>query len=144
MYLNGRIFKEGKFWLIEVPVLDVMTQGRTKNEAYDMLRDAIEMLVDKKGFKIRIIHTSKDSFIVGSNDDKVFIAFILKRQRVVHGLSLADMARRLHKKSRNAYRQYEQDNNINPTIAKLQEILRAMSSNVIIKIEEQDDIEKVA
>jgi hypothetical protein len=34
MELQGHVWKEGKFWLIEVPALDVMTQGKTKEDAY--------------------------------------------------------------------------------------------------------------
>jgi predicted RNase H-like HicB family nuclease len=52
MKLTGKLFKDGKFWLIEVPILDVMTQGHTRKEAFEMIADAIETLVDKENFKI--------------------------------------------------------------------------------------------
>jgi len=32
MRLSGRVFKSGKFWVIEVPILGVVTQGYTKKE----------------------------------------------------------------------------------------------------------------
>ena len=32
MRVQGRIFKDGKFWLAEVPILDAMTQGSTRKD----------------------------------------------------------------------------------------------------------------
>ncbi|MFA5904397.1 MAG: helix-turn-helix transcriptional regulator [Desulfobacula sp.] len=39
MRFSGTIYKDGKFWLAEIPILDLMTQGRTKKEAYEMIAD---------------------------------------------------------------------------------------------------------
>jgi hypothetical protein len=30
MRFSGKIYKDEKFWLAEIPILDLMTQGRTK------------------------------------------------------------------------------------------------------------------
>jgi len=45
MELEGKVWKDGKFWLIEVPILDVLTQGKTKTEALEMIEDAIGGLI---------------------------------------------------------------------------------------------------
>jgi len=45
MRFSGSIYKDGKFWLAEIPILDLMTQGKTKKEAYEMLSDMLESLV---------------------------------------------------------------------------------------------------
>ncbi len=29
MRFSGKVYKDGKFWLAEIPILDVMTQGHT-------------------------------------------------------------------------------------------------------------------
>ena len=50
MRFVGKVFKAGKYWAIEIPILDIATQGRTKKEAYEMIADAVESLVNKKGF----------------------------------------------------------------------------------------------
>jgi hypothetical protein len=50
---EGRIWKEGKHWLVEVPILDLMTQGRTRKEALTMVIDAMESLANQKGFRAR-------------------------------------------------------------------------------------------
>jgi len=49
MRFSGKIYKDGKFWLAEIPILDLMTQGRTKKEAYEMVADMLEYLVNYKG-----------------------------------------------------------------------------------------------
>ncbi len=36
MRFSGKIYKDGKFWLAEIPILDLMAQGHTKKEAYEM------------------------------------------------------------------------------------------------------------
>jgi len=50
--VKGQYWKSGELWLIEVPELDVMTQGYTEQEALEMIVDAIEELVNVEGFGI--------------------------------------------------------------------------------------------
>jgi transcriptional regulator with XRE-family HTH domain len=59
---------------------------------------------------------------VGSSDTGTLTALLLRRQREAHGLSLADVSKRLGQTSRNAYARYEQNASA-PTIDKLQELL---------------------
>ena len=54
MRFVGRVFRVGKSWAIEIPILDIATHGRTKKEAYDMIADAVGSLVNKKGFEVRV------------------------------------------------------------------------------------------
>lgn len=123
---NGKLWKEDKFWLIEIPALDVMTQGKSKKNALFMIKNAIEELVDEKGFKVKVVPAeNKNEFIIYANDVAPLVALMLKRQRTKKGLSLADMQERLHTKSRNAYAQYEQGRSV-PTVEKLVEFLGAM------------------
>ena len=37
MRFVGQVFRVGKSWAIEIPILDIATQGRTKKEAYEMI-----------------------------------------------------------------------------------------------------------
>ncbi|MBP1661594.1 MAG: hypothetical protein H6P95_2786 [Candidatus Aminicenantes bacterium] len=53
MRFVGKVFRVGKSWAIEIPILDIATQGRTKKEAYEMIADAVESLVNKKDFEVR-------------------------------------------------------------------------------------------
>jgi hypothetical protein len=126
MRFAGRILKAGRYWAIEVPILGVATQGRTKAEAYGMIADAIESLVDKRGFRIQV-HRGKGEYLeVGSPDPGTLIAFLLRRARTKAGLSLAEVAERLGARSLNAYARYEQGRAI-PTIQKLTELFAAVS-----------------
>ncbi len=46
MELQGKVWKDGKFWLVEIPSLDVMTQGKSKKDALRMIEDAVAGLIE--------------------------------------------------------------------------------------------------
>jgi len=56
MRFFGKVYKDGKFWLAEIPILDAMTQGHTRKEAFEMVADMLETMVNKEGFKIQIFN----------------------------------------------------------------------------------------
>jgi hypothetical protein len=125
MRFEGRVWKDkgSKYWLIEVPLLDVMTQGTSKENAYYMIADAIECLVNQKGFKVNV--RARESFTVGANRESLMIALMLKRQREAHRLTLKEVAQRLGQKSPNAYARYEQGKSL-PTVEKLNQLMKAI------------------
>lgn len=127
MRFSGRIFKDGRFWLIEVPVLGVMTQGFSRKEAYFMIADAIESLVNDPDFSITVFPGQGDYFEIAASSDATLIAFMLRRERLRSGLTLLQVAERLGARSANAYGRYEQGRSM-PTIQKLSELLAAVSS----------------
>ena len=126
MRFQGKLFRDGKWWLAEVPVFDAMTQGRSRKEAFDMIADWFVTMVDRKGFAVRVHPAGKDAFEVSSDDARSMIRLLLQRQRQKSGLSLAQAARRLGARSRNAYARYEQGGSV-PTVEKLDELLRAIA-----------------
>jgi len=128
MRLAGRVFRCGRYWAIEVPILDVVTQGHSKKDAFDMISDAIESLVNKKGFKIEVFPGKNSYFEVGVSEVAVLIAFLLRRQRIKHGLTLLDVMKRLGAKSHNTYARYEQGKSV-PTIEKFDKLLYAISAD---------------
>jgi hypothetical protein len=128
MRFIGRVFKCGKFWAIEVPILDVVTQGRTKTEAYEMIADAIESLVDRKGFKVRVFRGEGEEFEIGASDQTLLTALLLRRERLKSGMSLAEVAERLGSKSPNSYARYEQGRST-PSIKKLTHLFSAVARN---------------
>jgi len=137
MRLAGRVFKVGKFWVIEVPILSVVTQGYTKKEAYEMIADAIESLVNRKGFKVEVFPGKAHYFELGSPDLSTLTAFLLRRQRMKQGLTLVEVAKRLGAKSHNTYARYEQGKSI-PTIEKFSKLLSALSpDNDFVLVESQ-------
>ena len=114
MEMEGRIWKEGKFWIIEVPALDAMTQAKTRKEALNMLADlVIEMARSyfeaevEKGLSITIHDYKKDAIGVTASNNRLFLALSLRRQREKSGSTVREASQRLGSKSPNAYAQYE-------------------------------------
>ena len=135
MRFSGKIYKDGKFWLAEIPILDLMTQGHTKGEAYEMVVDMLESLINNKEFKAEVFKKSKDTFEISSSEPKYMISLLLQRKREISGLSLAQVADRLGSSSRNSYARYEQGKSV-PTVEKLHDLLHAVSPQSDIVIEE--------
>lgn len=108
MKIEGTVYKSGKFWLSEIPILDLMSQGKTKKEAIEMISDAITQLVHSKGFKVQFeFNSKKKEFLITSNSTDKVISLILKRQREKSGLTISDVTSKLGFSSRNAYARYE-------------------------------------
>ena len=135
MRFSGKVYKDGKYWLAEIPILDLMTQGRTKKETYEMVVDMIETMINKEGFKVTIYRGEKDCFEVGSSEPKHMISLLLQRKREMSGLSLSQVSNRLGTKSRNAYARYEQGRSV-PSVEKLNELLHAVCPETDIVINE--------
>ena len=135
MRIEGKLKKAGKWWAVEVPLLSVFTQAKTKKEAYEMVADAIESLVDEKGFKVNVLPADDHSFSIGANDESKLVAFALKQQRAKYGLSVREVAKRLGSKSPTTYSRYEQGN-VKPSLDKFSELLRAIDDDLepILKI----------
>lgn len=135
MRFCGKVFKDGKFWLAELPLLDAMTQGHTRKEAYAMVEDLLESLANRSGFKVTVHPGKQDDFEVSSNDPRVLISLFLRRQRERSGLSLSEAAERLGAKSRNAYARYERGTSM-PSLEKLTELYQAVAPGGDIVIQQ--------
>ena len=122
---KGRIWKEGRFWLVEVPMLSAMTQGRTRKEAFEMIVDLLETMVNRSDFHATCIPGKGGDLEVGSDNVEALVALILQRRRQASGLSLASAAERLNQASRNAYARYEQGQAV-PSLTKLLSLLSAV------------------
>jgi len=126
MRFPGRIKKIGRLWVVDVPAFDGFTQGRTKREALAMAADLIETMADARGFRVTIYPTGAETFELGANRLGVLLALLLRRQREHHGLTLADAAKKLGQRSKNAYARYEQGKSM-PTVEKLEQLLKAIA-----------------
>ena len=65
MRFSGSIFKDGRFWLAEVPILEAMTQGSTKKETFEMVKDLLETLANRSDFVVTVYPGREGSFEVG-------------------------------------------------------------------------------
>lgn len=126
MRFAGRVFKMGRRWAIEIPILGVTTQGRTRRDALEMIADAIESLANKEGFSIEVHPGKGEYFEIDSVDQATLTAFLLRRRRTMQGLSLSAVARRLGAKSLNSYARYEQGRAV-PSVETLSRLLAAVS-----------------
>ncbi len=126
MRFEGRIRKDGGFWMVEIPAFDAVTQGRTKREAFAMARDLIETMADEKGFKVTVYPVGRETFEIEANRIGPLLALLLRRQRERQGLTLSEAADRLGQRSRNAYARYEQGKAM-PSVEKLEQLLRAIA-----------------
>jgi len=114
MELEGKVWKNKKYWLIEVPSLEVMTQGTTKEEAIEMIRDAILELIysyfkaaSVKKIKLTVNVYKRNVIGVTASDSKIIMALSLIRQREKSGSTVREAAQRLGSTSPNSYAQYE-------------------------------------
>jgi hypothetical protein len=116
----------GRHWAVEVPILGVVTQGRNKSDALEMIADAVECLVNKPGFRISVFSGPGDHFEIGASDQAALTALLLRRERLKSGLTLAQAAERLGSKSPNAYARYEQGR-ASPTVPMLSRLFSAIA-----------------
>jgi len=137
MRFAGRVFRVGRYWAVEVPILDVVSQGRTKKDALEMIADAVEALANRSGFKLDVFAGAGEYLEVGSEDQAVLTALLLRRARQRSGLTLAQVAQRLGATSINAYARYEQGRSI-PTVEKLSRLFSAVASDRDLVVAESE------
>lgn len=114
MELEGKIWKEGKFWIVEVPTIDVCTQALTRKNALSMIEDAIFELIKEyfsedelDEFHLQINDYKKDLIGISTSNNNLMVSFSLIRQREISKSTIREVAERLGSKSPNAYAQYE-------------------------------------
>ena len=79
MRFAGRIYRDGKFWLAEIPILDTMTQGYTRKETFEMVADLVEPLADQDGFSVTVHAGKNGTFEVSSSDTRTMVSLLLQR-----------------------------------------------------------------
>jgi predicted RNase H-like HicB family nuclease len=124
MRFEGKVFRDGRFWLAEIPLLDAMTQGRSRKHALEMAADWLETMVNREGFHAQVYPGKSGEFEISGNDPGAMIALLLRRRREASGASLRDVAFRLGASSRNAYARYERGDVV-PSLDKLDALLKA-------------------
>lgn len=135
MRFEGTLVRDGRLWLAEIPLLDAMTQGRTRAEALTMIADWLETMVNRPDFRAEVYPRGKSEFEVSGNDVAAMTALLLRRRREASGASLRDVASRLGASSRNAYARYERGEVV-PTVDKLDALLKATAPDADFVIRE--------
>jgi len=125
---EGNVYRSEKYWPIEVPALYIITQGKSRRDAYLMIKKAVELHVNRPHFEVEVVPLPGNKFILRAKrneDDKYLVALLLKQQRAKYGLTTEEVARRLGI-TKHAYAQYEQARSV-PSITKIEEFIYAMS-----------------
>lgn len=113
MELEGKIRKNKNHWLVEVPSLNIMTQGETRDEALFMIKDAIMEYIkyyfelESEGFDLDVIDYKKSVIGIAANNTKLLLSLSLRKQREKSGSTVREASERLGSKSPNSYAQYE-------------------------------------
>jgi predicted RNase H-like HicB family nuclease/predicted RNA binding protein YcfA (HicA-like mRNA interferase family) len=135
MEIEGKIWKSGKFWLVEVPTIDVCTQGHTRKEALAMITDAIKELMmtyfseeQANDLEVHVTDYKKDVIGITTSNNSLMLAFSLIRQREMSKSTIREVSERLGSKSPNAYAQYEKGK-MRITLDQYERLLQAVNPN---------------
>jgi DNA-binding XRE family transcriptional regulator len=128
MEFEGRIWqsKKSKYWIAHIEGLDLSTQGTSEKNAMAMVKDAIESLVQRKGFHVTVSPGSNGTFSVGGNNSKAWIGFLFQRLRIRSGFTIEQVARRMGSTSKTTYARYEQGK-VMPSLERFSEILEILT-----------------
>ncbi len=133
--------QSGPFWYAECDVIGAHTQGVGFEDAISMLEGLVNLMVRDEGhpeFEARVTSThlrgdGSYDVCIESNAPALLAARVLKYQREVHRLSLADVAKRLGVSSRSSYANYEQGRT-DPSLAKFRDLLAAVAPELALVI----------
>ena len=135
MEFEGKVWKSTNSWLVEVPSLDLMTQGETKEEALKMLEELIIELIDYyftkkegKDFDVCVNVYKKGVIGVSSLKKRLLLALSLIRQREKSQSTVRETAKRLGSKFPNSYAQYEKGK-IRISLEQYEKLLTAANPN---------------
>ena len=134
----GRLQKQGDQWSADAEVIGAFTQGASLRDAIDMLASLIKLQVGRDGFEVTIREIGHDEggatlVYIESRQIGMLAARVLKHQRELHKLTLADVQDRLGAASVNAYAAYEQGKR-EPSLSKFQELLAAVAPELAMTV----------
>jgi len=134
MMLLGTITKRKKAWIASCDAIGAITQAGTLESAIASLADAIEIIVDKKGFSVSLADVGGErgarTVMIDSTEPAMLCAAVLRHQRSRSKLSLAEVAERLGK-SRNIYATYERGER-EPSLRQFRELLAAVAPDMAL------------
>ncbi len=140
MMLIGRIEREGSgLWAAEAEAIGAFTQGHSKEEAFEMLAELVELKVDHEGFKAIVTeeYTEPDGAIVvhvGGNEPGRVAAAVLRYQRELNKLTQTEAAKKSGGRYQSDYAVYERGER-EPSLSKYIELLAAVAPDMALVIE---------
>lgn len=134
MELEGKLSKNRKRWLAEIPALGISTESPTRKAALDSIQNTVKQLVafyfptEVDQHDIDVHYYPKGVIGITMTDNKLLLALSLRRQREQSGLTIREAALRLGSRSPNAYAQYERGK-IRISLDKFERLLQAANPN---------------
>jgi len=132
MIFEGKVWKEeDHFWLVEVPLLSLMTQGTSQQNAFDMLKDAFQSLIGKDEVTIKTTLISTNEILLEVEDTIHVLPIVLQRLRLTSEMTIKETCISIGQESKNAIARYEQGKAC-PSVDKFQQILAALGYDFVI------------
>lgn len=107
MKLLGKYYKDGKFWISEIPFISLMDQGKTKTDSLKLIRSSVEELMNSSELRCQIEDKGNGEFVLSSENVKLLTCFVLRRLREAQGLSIRDVSMMLKQRSHTEYARHE-------------------------------------
>jgi DNA-binding transcriptional regulator YiaG len=132
--LLGTITKRKGAWIASCEAIGAITQAGTLDTAIASLADAVEIIVEKRGFRAQVQELGGErgerTVLIDSTEPAPLCAAVLRHQRNRSKLSLAEVAVRLGK-SRNVYSTYERGDR-EPSLRQFRELLAAVAPDMAL------------
>ncbi len=137
MILSGKYYKDGKFWLVEIPQLDAMTQGMSKKEALVMIQDWVISMTDREDLEIELSDDGSGSFSIKFLDPAPIVSLMLRRAKKESGMSLSMLMNALDLSSKSVAR--SRFDSSDKRIGKIAETARVMGFDMQISFVKSED-----
>lgn len=138
MILTGTVVKDGTWWVIQCPVLDAMTQGRTKQEALEMMVDWVQSMLGDAKYPIDIQSVGKNDFNMRMKDFQPILQMVMERARSNAQMTYEDVAKTLNRASRSSVKMAFTMTH-DPRFGKLTELADAMGYEIEIRLHKRAD-----
>jgi predicted RNase H-like HicB family nuclease len=89
---DANFWKDGKWWIIDAPALEVTTQGRTKKDALLMLKDAILALLNDRSYKLEVVEEGKGKAAIVVKNPVKLLSLALERKRATSDKTVGALA----------------------------------------------------
>lgn len=128
MKYHFKIHKEGKgFWAQCIELEGCITQGDSKEELHENMQEALNLYIDEPANSKRLASLPDDSISVSRSivkvqvDPSIAFAFMVRYNRIQHGLTQKEVASKLGFDNIYSYQRLE-NKNCNPTLKILSQI----------------------
>ena len=133
MQIAGRIWKEGKYWAVECPTLDAHTQGTSRRDGLEMIKDWVREMSNAPDLDVEVTLVGDEAFTLAFSDPGPILGLIVAQQRNVAGKTLQEVADEIGNGNRSAIKQAESGRS-ELGISRLVQILGAFGLDICLTV----------